>query len=74
MTGTESGGRSAAGLILNLVVRSGWMVDIMPQHLYLREGSWYPLYGRLSATQSQFGQVRRRENLLSPLGFEPWIV
>jgi len=38
------------------------------------KGPWYPSYLRLSATQSQFRQVRRRENLLSPLGFEPWTV
>ena len=37
-------------------------------------GPWYPSYLRLSATQSQFRQVRRRENLLSPLEFEPWTV
>jgi hypothetical protein len=43
MTGTGSGGRNTALLILNLGVRSGWVVNITPQHVYQREGAPVPI-------------------------------
>ena len=46
------------------------MVNATLRQFYPWNEPWYPMYARLVGFEGQYGKVRRRENLLLPLGFE----